>query len=167
MSCILQLTHENQMFFFKWGTQMVQLKSTHKGGLSVSGIISAFVHLHLLSLSFTHRHTLCLYPLDESQILNSALGVRTGESLLSSTAPIIHPVFVASYCRCSWLSCCHSYGHRSAAPATIIQPPTRFWHPISVTRQTSCHMHSSRQAPLIIFLCLFCLLIPYSATVRQ
>lgn len=72
---------------------------------------------------------------------------------------------VASYCRCSWLSCCHSYGHRcSAAPTTQIQPPTRFWHPINVTCQTSCHMCSSRQAPLIIFLYLLCLLTPFSAT---
>lgn len=53
-------TRESNVLF-KWGTQMVQLKSIHKGGLSGSGIISALVHRHLLSLSFTQRHTLCLF----------------------------------------------------------------------------------------------------------
>lgn len=135
----------------------------HRGTVSIRE--SVYVSLHLLVLSHTRTHSLSLIFIYLRKITCKIQVVWTGDRnggdrriAIKQHCTNNSSRLVASYCRRSWLSCCHSYGHRSsAAPATKFQPlhppPVSDTSSVLLVRHPVICTHPDRLLLLFFFVC--------------
>lgn len=119
-------------------------------------------YLHVGTVSIRGCAVFLLHSRSLISIRCKILVVCENKGLSTSTkknraAPIIHPVLslhtvLVVGCHVAIVTDIDPSQHQRQ----IFNPrPTHFWHLISVTCQTSCHMHPSRQAALIFFVLSF------------